>query len=81
MAPGNYALTVTHPGFRTFRQILDVNLGPPGTLNVRLAVVGASTTVKVTDEVPLIHAENGDAFSIVTGLQGSQVPNPGNDLT
>ena len=29
VAPGNYTLTVTHSGFRTISQNLDVNLGPP----------------------------------------------------
>ena len=79
--PGNYTLTVTHSGFRTMSQILDVSLGPPSTLNVRLIIAGASATVKVTGEAPLIHAENGDASSTMNRLQVAEVPNPGNDLT
>jgi hypothetical protein len=81
VAPGNYTVTVTHSGFRTMSQILDVSLGPPSTLNIRLVIAGASATVKVTEEAPLIHAENGDASSTMSSLQVEEVPNPGNDLT
>jgi hypothetical protein len=81
VAPGNYTLTVTHPGFRTASQTLDVNLGPPSTLNIRLVIAGANTTLEVTEEAPLIHAENGDASSAMSRLQVAEVPNPGNDLT
>jgi hypothetical protein len=81
VAPGNYTVTVTHPGFRTISQTLDVNLGPPSTLNIRVAIIGAHATVNVTEQAPLIYAENGDALSTMDTLQISQVPNPGNDLT
>ena len=81
VAPGNYTLTVTHPGFRTASQTLDVSLGPPVTLNIRLEIVAARTTVNVTDEATVLHAENGDASSTMSQLQVAQVPNPGNDLT
>jgi Carboxypeptidase regulatory-like domain len=81
VAPGNYTLTATRSGFQTRSQTLDVSLGPPATLNIRLAIEGAHDTVRVTEEAPLIHAENGDASSTMSGLQVAQVPNPGNDLT
>lgn len=81
VAPGPYTLTVTHPGFRTISQTLQVSLGPPTTLNVRLTISGGETTVKVTEDASLVHAENGDAASTVSRLQVAEVPNPGNDLT
>ena len=81
VAPGNYTLTVTHSGFRTMSQTLDVSLGPPTTLNIRLLVEGPNATVKVTDETPLLNTENGDTSSTVSRLQVAEVPNPGNDLT
>jgi hypothetical protein len=79
--PGNYTLKVAHAGFQTTKQILDVNVGPPSTLNIRLLIAGTSSTVTVTEQAPLIHAENGDAASTMSALQVAQVPNPGNDLT
>jgi hypothetical protein len=80
VAPGNYTLTLTHPGFRTMSQTLDVSLGPPSTLNIRLVISAGSTTLNVTG-TPLVHAENGDVSSTVSRLQVAEVPNPGNDLT
>ena len=81
LAPGRYTLRVSRDGFREQRSEVDVLLGPPGTRNVMLEIAGGSATVKVTDEVPLLQAENGDASTTMNLLQVSQVPNPGNDLT
>lgn len=79
--PSNYTLTVAHPGFETTKRILTIFLGPPSTLNVQLKIATASTTVEVTDESPLIDAENGDVATTMTEQQVSQLPNPGGDLT
>src|SRR5882724_10006637 len=81
LAPGRYTLTVSHPGFREESQEFSVLLGPPGTRNVTLKLAGTSATVKVSDEIPLLQAENGDAATTMTQKQISEVPNPGNDLT
>jgi hypothetical protein len=81
VAPGSYTLTVSHAGFREESQKINVLLGPAGTRNITLRLEGTSTTAKVTDEVPLLQAENGDASITMNLLQVSQVPNPGNDLT
>ena len=81
LLPSRYTLTVTHSGFQTMSKTLDVRLGTPSTLNIRLVIAGATATVNVTGETPLINAENGDASSTVSSLQIAQVPNPGNDLT
>ena len=48
---------------------------------MRLTISGGETTVKVTEDASLMHAENGDAASTVSRLQVAEVPNPGNDLT
>jgi hypothetical protein len=81
VAPGDYALTVSHPGFRTSRRIVHVNPGLPSTVNVRLELEGSSSTLEVTAETLVLQAENGDASSAVSHLQVAEVPNPGNDLT
>src|SRR6266404_4545175 len=81
LAPGRYTLTVSHPGFRDESQEFSVSLGPPGTRNVTLKLAGTSATVKVSDEIALLQAENGDAATTMTQKQISEVPNPGNDLT
>jgi Carboxypeptidase regulatory-like domain len=81
LAPGRYALTVTHDGFRAESRELNVLLGPPVTVNFTLKLAGKSSTVKVTGEAPLIQAENGDVSTTMNQQQISEVPNPGNDLT
>ena len=81
LSPGRYTLTVSQMGFREQSCEVEVLLGPPGSRNMRLEIARGSTTVKVTDEVPLLQAENGDASTTMNTLQISQVPNPGNDLT
>jgi Carboxypeptidase regulatory-like domain len=80
LAPGRYALTASHIGFRQNNHDVNVLLGPPGTLNLTLEIAGGRATVKVTDEMPLLQAENGDVSTTMNLLQVSQVPNPGNDL-
>jgi len=81
LLPGRYTLTFTHAGFEIAARKLDVPLGPPVTLNVRLQIVTKQTTVHVTEEAPLIKAENGDVSASLNRSQISQVPNPGNDRT
>jgi hypothetical protein len=82
LRPGSYVLTVAHPGFRTTSRTFYVSLGPPGTLNIELALESSDVvTVRVTDEVPLLNRENGDVSTTISQLQISQIPNPGNDLT
>jgi hypothetical protein len=81
LAPARYMLTVAHAGFQTEKRAVDVLLGPPVTVNVTLPVARASTTMSVTAEAPLVHAENGDVSTTMNQQQVSEVPNPGNDLT
>jgi Carboxypeptidase regulatory-like domain len=81
LVPGKYVLIVAHDGFREERRSVDVLLGPPVTVNVTLAIAQASSEITVADEVPLVHAENGDASASIVQKQISEVPNPGNDLT
>src|ERR1035438_4601976 len=60
LLPSSYTLTVAHPGFETTRRALTVLLGPPATLNIQLKITSTSYTINVTEESPLIKAENGD---------------------
>src|SRR6516162_9610517 len=81
LPPGKYVLRVTREGFRDEGRMVNVLLGPPVTVNVTLAIAKGNTTVEVTDNVPLIQAENGDVSTTMSQQQISEVPNPGNDLT
>ncbi len=79
--PGAYRLTVRHTGFREVKRTVNVLLGPAVSVNITLEIAEASSEITVSDETPLIHAENGDASATLTQHQISEVPNPGNDLT
>jgi hypothetical protein len=81
LTPGRYALTVEHAGFRNEKRTVNVLLGAPVSVNVTLEMAQASTRVSVTDEVPLVQAENGDVTATMNQKQISELPNPGNDLT
>src|SRR5271156_5984636 len=81
LSPSRYTLTVSLNGFREVSQEVNVLLGPPGTLNITLEIATQSTTLKVTEETPLLQAENGDVSTTLNQKQISEVPNPGNDLT
>jgi hypothetical protein len=60
---------------------VNVLLGPPGTVNLALEIAKTSSEITVTDEAPIIQAENGDVSTTMNEKQISEVPNPGNDLT
>ena len=81
LLPGKYMLTVSHTGFHEQSCEVDVLLGPPGTKNIALEIAGSASTVKVTDQMALLQAENGDVSATMNQEQVSEVPNPGNDLT
>jgi Carboxypeptidase regulatory-like domain len=81
LAPGNYTLCVAHAGFQERKRTATVLLGPPVSVNVTLAVAKARTDITVSDEAPLIHAENGDVSATMNQTQIQELPNPGNDLT
>jgi Carboxypeptidase regulatory-like domain len=81
LRPGRYTLVVSKEGFSSETQNLDVFLGPPVTLNVRLLIATRKFSVTVSVERPLIQAENGDVSSTIGEQEVAEVPNPGNDLT
>jgi hypothetical protein len=81
LAPARYTLTISHDGFQAERRTVDVLLGPPVTVNVALQIATTSSEIGVTDEAPIIQAENGDASATINQKHISEVPNPGNDLT
>jgi hypothetical protein len=81
LRPGTYTLSVRHPGFQEERRSVNVQVGPPVTVNITLQVAKARSEITVTDEAATIQAENGDVSATMNQKQISEVPNPGNDLT
>jgi Carboxypeptidase regulatory-like domain len=81
LAPGRYTLTVTCDGFRQESRMVNVLLGPPVSVNIAMKIAQATTSVTVTEDAPLVQAENGDVSTTMNQTQISEVPNPGNDLS
>ena len=81
LLPARYTLTVSHEGFREERRTVEVLLGPSVTVNIVLQVAPTSSEIRVSDEAPLIKAENGDVSATMNQKQISELPNQGNDLT
>ena len=53
---------------------MNVLLGPPVTVNVKLELAAGRTTVNVTGEAPLIQADNGDVSSTISQQQVGRGP-------
>ncbi|MGB7022708.1 MAG: carboxypeptidase-like regulatory domain-containing protein, partial [Candidatus Acidiferrales bacterium] len=73
--PGHYTLVVEGAGFSKFEQKgfeLLVNL--PATINVKMKVGAATTTVEVTAQAPLLNTTDASEGNALSGNQISQMP-------
>lgn len=73
--PGHYSLEVDASGFSKFEQKgfeLLVNL--PVTINVKMKVGAATTTVEVTAQAPLLNTTDASQGNTMTGSQISDMP-------
>jgi hypothetical protein len=79
--PGVYLVTVKASGFKEFSAKVTVQVGQATTVNAKLEVGSAGTTVEVSGAAPLVNTESAD---LTTGFDQNlvaNVPNGGNDLT
>jgi len=81
LAPGSYTVSVAAPGFQETTMSGVVTIGQATTVNLVLSLSGATSTVEVTSDAPLLQTENADVSTSFSQTQISQVPNPGNDLS
>lgn len=73
--PGHYVLRVEANGFATYEQKgfeLLVNL--PASINVKMKVGAATTTVEVTAQAPLLNTTDASQGNTMSGSQISQMP-------
>jgi hypothetical protein len=80
MTPDTYTVEVTMPGFRTLRRAgVAVSGGDRVTVPVlTIAPGGASETIEVSAEAPLIQAQSGERSFAVTSTQVDNLPLSGN---
>lgn len=81
VTPGNYVVTVAANGFKQFSGKTVVQVGQTTTINVKLEVGSAGTTVEVSGEAPLINVETADPSTGFDQNLVANLPNGGNDLT
>jgi hypothetical protein len=81
VAPGSYAISVNASGFKQFSAKTMVVVGQVSTVNARLEVGTAGTTVEVSGEAPLLNTETSDSSKAFDQNLVANIPNGGNDLT
>jgi hypothetical protein len=82
LKPGHYTLTVNATGFGSQVARTIVQVGQQTTLNVKLGLASASTSVEVNAEAAsLLQVDHADISTAFDEKQVQYVPNPGNDLT
>jgi hypothetical protein len=79
--PGNYELVIAAAGFKQFAAKIGVNNGQVSTVNVKLEVGAAGTTVEVSAAAPLIDTEAAEMSTNFDRNLVENLPNGGNDLT
>ena len=75
LEPGTYEVTVSGKGFGTFKRKVQVTVGGRQTLNARLAVAGAGTTVEVLAEGGAqVNTQDQAISQVVTGTEVRELP-------
>ncbi len=80
--PGNYSVSVAASGFQSAQQNnVVVSVGQATTVNLKLNVESASTTIEVSAGGNAVQTENANVSTNITPESIANMPNPGNDLT
>jgi hypothetical protein len=78
LLPGDYDIAVKMSGFKEFvRKSLHLGAGENPTVDVRLEVGTAQTTVEITDTVPLVNSENASIGSTISTKEVEDLPSNG----
>jgi hypothetical protein len=81
VGPGNYVVTIGATGFKQFSSRTTVQVGQTTTVNAKLEVGAAGTTVEVSGEAPLVNVDTADPSTGFDQNLVANLPNGGNDLT
>jgi hypothetical protein len=72
--PGDYQLEATATGFASFLVKVTLLVKLPSTVPIRLQVAGATTSVTVAGEAPLINRTDASLGNVVEGNQIDELP-------
>jgi hypothetical protein len=79
--PGDYAVTVSAPGFQSVSRNVTASLNSNASANLQLALTSEQQTVEVTGTSAAVQTEDGNLETTFDSRQISLLPNPGNDLS
>ena len=79
--PGSYSVSVSAQGFQGVQQNVPVAVGQSSTVDLKLQVASAATTVEVTAQASALQTDNGNVSTNISPQIVETMPNPGNDLT
>ena len=79
--PGRYNVSLSQGGFQAATKDVVVAVGQATITNFTLSVSGATTTVEVNAEAPVVNGESPSVNTTFSQLEVANLPNAGNDLT
>lgn len=81
MVPGNYALQVEAPGFRTYSQeAIDLQIAGTVRVNLVMSVGSANETVDVSADTPLLQTDTSSLGGVIEGRAIVQTPINGRNV-
>jgi hypothetical protein len=79
--PGNYTVSTNAQGFQGTKQGVAIAVGQSSTVDLKLQVATAATTVEVSAQGGAVQTDNGNVSASVGPEIVANMPNPGNDLS
>jgi hypothetical protein len=74
IAPGNYKVEVSAPGFSTMAQAVTVQVGNTSTVNAKLTVGQGTTTVEVQGSAVTVNTEQAQVQGVLNAQQIDNLP-------
>ena len=82
LKPGTYSVNAEADHFEPQRNnSVSAELGQKQTVDFKLNIASASTTVLVQEQAPLVNPENPNTSTTLSARALEDLPNPGGDLT
>jgi Carboxypeptidase regulatory-like domain/TonB dependent receptor len=80
LSPGQYSVTVEAPGFKGYKQTVEVLVAQTSRLEVKLSVGQVTEHVEVTAQAALIQADNATLGQVVQGRAVTEMPLNGRNV-
>lgn len=81
LEPGSYKLQIKQQGFKTIAQQITLQTQQIAAVDFSLQPGGASETVEVTSDVPLVESASSNVSEVIVGRQITELPLNGRNFT